>query len=43
MWLRFFVTIILYAPLPVNARTTHDRIAQGMTPNSLTISDESYN
>ena len=41
MWQRFFVTIILFASLPVNATTVYDRIAQGLTPNSMTLIGES--
>ena len=42
MWQRFFVTIILFASLPVNATTVYDRIAQGLTPNSMTLIGESH-
>ena len=42
MWSRFFVTIILFASLPANATTVYDRIAQGMTPNSITLIGESH-
>jgi len=42
MWLRFFVTIVLFASLPVNATTVYDWIAQGMMPNSITLIGESH-
>ena len=37
MWPRFFVTIILFASLPVSATTVYDRIAQGLMPKSMTL------
>jgi len=42
MWSHFFVTIILFASSSVNAATAYDQIAQGLTPNSITLIGESH-
>ncbi len=42
MWSHFFVTITLFASLSVNAATVYDQIAQGLTPNSITLIGESH-